>query len=415
MSGRTHHHRVVVAATTGSFHLMALAPLLLLAACGAPPRPSLDAEQFRARAAEQKAATKQTTKEAVAKLMARIERDASNHRPVINILAISGGGDWGAFGSGFLRGWGECADTAKRRPDFDVVTGVSTGSLIAPFAFINTDEAILTVDEIYRNPSADWVESHGMLSIMPWNPSFVTIDGLRKTIDDAASPEFIRTLAQESSEGKVLLVAATDLDLGCQQVWDVGEAAELAVAAGDTRGITDYVFASSAIPVAFPSIMIDPGLYADGCLTANVLLRLDARSPEGFVRRWREVHPDQPLPSVRYWIIINNQLAHIPKTVQRRWADVLGPALDVSMRSGTIAQVQLLASQADFVNAALDGDVEVRLVAIPDDWRPPVEGLFKQETMRSLSDLGRRMGEDPNSWQLWAAPQLHQPAAATAR
>ena len=73
---------------------------------------------------------------------------AAGHRgdpPVVNILVLSGGGDYGAFAAGFLVGWGEVQDPAFRRPTFDVVTGVSTGALIAPFAFIGDDESFKRV------------------------------------------------------------------------------------------------------------------------------------------------------------------------------------------------------------------------------------------------------------------------------
>jgi len=104
-------------------------------------------------------------------------------------------------------------------------------------------------------------------------------------------------------------------------------------------------------------------------------------------------------------VILNNQLEHIPKTVQKKWPEVAAPALEVSVRSATIAETRLLATEAEYVNAVFDADIEVRVMAIPSDWRPPVEGSFEQATMTSLADLGRKMGENPGSWMIWAQPE----------
>jgi len=377
---------------------------LVLAGCGARNRTSLDNAQFDARAARETAEMSAIMEAAVDKIMDRADRQTGHDRPTLNLLAISGGGDWGAFGSGFLVGWGKCANPADRRPDFDAVTGVSTGALLAPFVYLGTDEAVLQVDDFYRDPRPTWIESRGMLFFMPWNPSFVTIPGLRRDIERTATKEFVEAMAAQSRDGKVLIISATDIDLGRQRFWEVGTLAQQAAAQGDPTLVTNTMFASSAIPAVFPPVEIGDGLFVDGGVTANVFLRLNMRNPRALLRRWQTERPGVPFPRVRYWVIINNQLAHAPRTVQERWPDVMSPALTIATRSGTIAQLQLLAAETDFANATFGTDIEMRVAAIPDSWRPPVEGPFQKQTMQSLSDLGRTMGADPNSWQLWAAP-----------
>jgi hypothetical protein len=84
---------------------------------------------------------------------------------------------------------------------------------------------------------------------------------------------------------------------------------------------------------------------------------------------------------------------------------VLSPALATSIRSATIAEIRWLAAQADYVSATMNVDIEVRVVSIPNDWRPPVKGDFRKETMNSLADIGRKMGADPASWTLWTTPR----------
>ena len=96
--------------------------------------------------------------------------------PVINILIVSGGGDWGAFGAGFLKGWMKVpADHPLAKPEFDAVTGVSTGTLIAPFAFLGDEKSIDEIVNLYRNPQEDWVKQRGMLFFLPGNISFAEV------------------------------------------------------------------------------------------------------------------------------------------------------------------------------------------------------------------------------------------------
>ena len=165
------------------------------------------------------------------------------------------------------------------------------------------------------------------------------------------------------------------------------------------------MLASAAIPGVFPPRLIGDSVYADGGVSANVLVKLDPRHPSGFIQRWKAAHPEKDLPKLRYWVVINNQWSHQPKTVQIEWPKVVAPSLSTAIRSATLAEVRWLAAQADYVNLKYDADIEVRVVAIPDDWRPPVEGAFMKETMVSLADLGRKLGADPGSWKLWSAPE----------
>lgn len=388
--------------------------LVLLSACASvPPRDVATDAQLRERSTEARAELAETFTEANRRLVDRIwtEVQAADPAspPTIHFLAMSGGGDHGAFGAGFLVGWGEVEDPAWRRPDFDIVTGVSTGALLAPFAYVGTDEACLEVERFYRNPQSDWVEQRGPLFFLPSNPSFMMIPNLEKAIEAGIPPSLIDQMAEESRRGKVLLISATDLDLGKQHFWSLGPVAEEASATGDAERLRKILLASAAIPVAFPPVEIDGSLYSDGGVTANVFARLEPRTPGSFVNRWRELHPDTPLPRVRYWVVINNSLSQPPSTIQARWPSVLSPSLATSIRSATIAEVRWLAAQSDYVNATLGTDIEVRVVAIPDDWRAPVKGEFKKETMNSLADLGRTMGADPASWTLWTTPRVAEP------
>ncbi|HEY4647464.1 MAG TPA: patatin-like phospholipase family protein, partial [Gemmatimonadales bacterium] len=101
--------------------------------------------------------------------------------PVMDFLILSGGGDWGAFGAGVLKGWGRVAGPMAR-PSFDVVTGVSTGALIAPFAFLGDEPSINRIVELYRNPRPDWFQPRSLLSFVTGGASYGDIPGLEKDI-----------------------------------------------------------------------------------------------------------------------------------------------------------------------------------------------------------------------------------------
>lgn len=370
--------------------------------CGSPDRPTLTDAEFAERAARDQAAAERAFADSVTKTLNRAEREAGADR-TIDFLAMSGGGDYGAFGAGFLVGWGS-APGDNRRPNFDVVTGVSTGALLAPFAFLGTDESCLQVEQFYRNPKADWIRERGMFFFLPFNPSFMEIPGLERDIRATINAEFVGRIADESRTGKVLAISATDLDLGRQRYWDVGAEAESATTKEGVDRVQSILLASAAIPAVFPPVKIDDGVYADGGVTANVFLRLDDRNPNSLIPRWKAAHPGESFPKLRYWIIVNNQLNQPPQTVQIKWPSVVAPSLATAIRSATVAEIRWISAQADYINAMHGADIEVRVVAIPDDWRAPVKGDFRKETMASLADLGRKMGADPSSWKVWAAP-----------
>jgi hypothetical protein len=387
-----------------------------IAACSSQPaRPTRTDAQLREHAAADAMQSRAMFHDAVDRVLARAQQKiaAQDGAATLDLLAMSGGGDYGAFGAGFLVGWGSIQDPAWQKPDFDLVTGVSTGAILAPFAYVGTEQACRAVEEFYRNPQQDWIRGRGLLFFLPSNPSFMAIKGLERDVGKALDAGFIEQMAQQSRKGKVLAVSATDLDLGRKKVWSLGPEAEFASASGDLDRVHRMLLASAAIPAVFPPVEIDGELYADGGVTANVLVGLDASDPEGLIQRWKAAHPNERLPKIRYWIIFNNQKTHPAKTVQKRWPNIISPSLATATRSATLAEIRWLASEADYTNTMHETSIEVRVVAIPDDWRPPVEGDFRRETMVSLSDLGRKMGADPTSWHLWTVTNGGQPEGGT--
>jgi hypothetical protein len=319
--------------------------------------------------------------------------------PVIDFLIVSGGGDWGAFGAGVLKGWGKVpASDPLAKPPFDIVTGVSTGALIAPFAFLGDDDSIDRILHLYRNPEKDLVKERWPLFFLPSNISFAEVPGLEREVREALSPEFVARVATRGGEGRVLAVNTTNLDLGVPRVFFLVPEAQNATATGDLTRLHNIILASAGIPGAFPYREIDGDMYVDGAVTANILYAGRLGEEDTLPAIWQQKYPGVPIPKIRYWVIFNNQLHTPPAVVRARWFDIITRSIDQASRSATLTKLRHLQATAEISRLKRHADVEVRIIAIPDRWRAPVEGTFVKQTMNDLADLGEKMGADPSSW-----------------
>ena len=316
--------------------------------------------------------------------------------PTIDLLVISGGGDWGAFGAGVLKGWGR---VKGGRPQFDVVTGVSTGALIAPFAFLGDDASIERVVQLYRAPGDDIATSRGLLFFLPNNPSFYVLPGLERALGTALDRPMIERIAAAQGNGRGLLVNTTNVDLGDMHAWDLIAEAKLALASNDEDRVRRILLASAGIPAVFPSRTIGDYLYVDGAITGNILYGGRTKEGEGLAAQWRAKHPQAPMPLLRYWIIFNNQFRFPPQVTQERWPDIMGRATIMATQTSTMNSMRHLFAMAQIAKLKYDVDIDVRVLAVPDEWVPPKPGTFVPEVMNELADLGEKMGADPASWR----------------
>ncbi len=197
--------------------------------------------------------------------------------PPINFLAVSGGGDDGAFGAGLLVGW----TAAGTRPEFKGVTGISTGALIAPFAFLGPEEDDALRAVYTTIGPANVLQPRGLLAAL-------TSDGLAdnrplwELISSRINAELLARIAREYQEkGRLLLIGTTNLDARRPVIWNMGA---IAVTARDNPKALDLfhqiMLASAAIPGAFPPTMIDvevdgkpyQEMHVDGGAQAQVFL-----------------------------------------------------------------------------------------------------------------------------------------------
>ena len=326
------------------------------------------------------------------------ERQGIQDPPTCDILVISGGGDFGAFGAGFLKGWGSVREGGLPRPQFEIVSGVSTGALIAPFAYLGDNQDIDDVVHLYTNPRPDWVRERGLLYFLPANESFAEVPGLERELRTAIDAARIARIAEQGKLGRMLVVNTTDLDDGSPRAFELSRVAIRATETGDPSRLHKLLLASSGIPGAFPPREIDGGLYVDGGVTGNILYGGRLRRDQSIGALWARSAPDLPKARMRYWVILNNWLITPPKTTQPKWVDVISRSVDLAVRSSTVTGLRHLLTIAELENLRGDFSVEVRIVAIPPAWRPPVEGVFKEETMRDLARVGEELGRDPNAW-----------------
>ncbi len=208
--------------------------------------------------------------------------ERAKYDKALNFLLLSGGGARGAWGAGYLKGWKKPKDDKEgvRMPPFDVVTGVSTGALQATYAFVGDYESIY---EIYTTTKSDQVWKKRFLLSVPFSNSLLKSSPLAELIKSRVGDKLVMEVAAKS-KGRLLCVAAVNLDTGEFREWDLTAIAVEYKSAGkdSPRGkelINLYrmvLLASAAIPVAFPPVEISDAegsaLYVDGGTRENVFV-----------------------------------------------------------------------------------------------------------------------------------------------
>ena len=197
----------------------------------------------------------------------------SNAIPAINVLSLSGGGDYGAFGAGFINGWSQ----SGARPEFKLVTGISTGALIAPFAFLGS-EYDSTLKHAYTTVSAKDIYIARWISFL-WNDAFADSTPLAKLIKRYITKDVLQAMAKAHRQGRRLYIGTTNLDADRLVVWNMGAIAN----SGEANALKLFrqiILASSSIPGAFPPVMIKveidgvsyDEMHVDGGIKAQLFL-----------------------------------------------------------------------------------------------------------------------------------------------
>lgn len=325
-------------------------------------------------------------------LAAGAENDAQKYPALVGrphyYLAISGGGANGAFGAGLLVGWSDRGD----RPDFTVVTGISTGALAAPFVFLGPDYDEL-LQELYTTISTGDILKKRNFFTRFFSDSVMDSTLLEALLERYIDEPFMEAIAAESEKGRGLYIGTTHLDAGRPVIWNIGNIARSGHP-GALDLIRQVLLASASVPAVFPPVLIDveaegrsyDELHVDGGVTAQVFIY-----PAGI--EWSRVLEKFGVPGVpRMYIIRNSHL-------DPRWMQTSNKALPIAGRS--LATLIRMQGASDlfriFLLARRDG-IDFNLAYIPDDFNAPQKEIFDPEYMQDLFNLGYRMGRDGYSW-----------------
>lgn len=313
---------------------------------------------------------------------------APGTRRAATFLAISGGGDDGAFGAGLLVGWTARGD----RPEFNVVTGISTGALSAPFAFLGPDYDD-ELKSVYTETSASDIfsDENPLVSIISGDAAADTTP-LKKLIGRFVDEQMIRRIAAEYAKGRLLLVATTNLDQARSVIWNIGAIAQ----STDPRArelIIEVLRASASIPGAFPPVMLDVTLdgkrYEEMHVDGGAMTQMFLYPPS---LRLREVGPKATQKKDVAYIIRNGRLFRPEQSVKRQTLAIAGQAIATMTAANGMNDLYRI-----YLTAKRDG-IDYNLVFLDDEFAVPYEGPFNKIYMNTLFEFGYRKGLAGIAW-----------------
>jgi hypothetical protein len=300
--------------------------------------------------------------------------DKAGKLPPVDFLAISGGSDNGAFGAGLLIGW----TAAGTRPEFKLVTGISTGALTAPFAFVGSSRDAQLREVFTGVGPSDIFERRGYLSLLSSDGAADTT-ALYRLISKYMDDGMMADIAREYMKGRLLLIGTTDLDVMRPLIWNIG-----AIAASGRPGAVDLIrkilLASASVPAVFPPVLIDvergnqryQEMHVDGGAVAQLFLY-----PPG-VTEGRDLRRGRFARERRAWVIRNARLDPDWAGVERSVFTIAGRAISSMIHYSGNNDILRLQN-----TSARDG-VDFNLAYIGSDFDVPHTGSFDQPYMRSL-------------------------------
>ncbi|MBI3436072.1 MAG: patatin-like phospholipase family protein [Proteobacteria bacterium] len=310
-------------------------------------------------------------------------------------LALSAGGAGGAFGAGLLIGLTQ----AGKRPQFGVVTGVSGGALIAPYAFVGPAYDAQLREAFTAVLASDIFEA----ATTP--TSLLDTWPLKDTIGKRITPKFLADVAAEHNRGRRLFVVTTNLDAERAVAWDMGA---IAAHGGDKalKLFRDVLLASSSIPGLFPPVFFDVEangkrfreMHADGGMGGQFYVGPDS---------WLAGTNSQPIPMRQLYLIVNNKITpeFSPPDKDPSLLSVLG--LGIAMTVKTAARLEVIAARA----AAKRNNIDFKLAVVDADFNAVSRGVIDPDFMKSLFERGLREANGPAPF-LAVPPAQPSPKAA---
>jgi hypothetical protein len=317
-------------------------------------------------------------------------RDEKTLNAPANYLSLSGGGDDGAYGAGLLIGWAERGD----RPQFNLVTGISTGALIAPFAYMGKEYDPILRDVYTKYGPQDIFIERGLIS-------GILSDGLSDTtplfqlISKYIDQDFLRKVANEyTTKNRWLLIGTTNLDAGVPVVWNMGKIASI----GTPEALELFrkvMLASASIPGAFSPVLFDfevssqsfHEMHVDGGAITQVFLYPSALSQKG-----KELNVKLQKERNAY-IIRNARLDPEWRETQRGTLSIIQRAISSLIQTQGIGDLYRI-----YHTTQVDG-VSFNLAFIGSDFKFPHKTEFDTVYMQALFDYGYKQGLGGKEWQ----------------
>lgn len=303
----------------------------------------------------------------------------------VDILALSGGGAGGAFGAGVLTG----LTHAGTRPRFEVVTGVSTGALIAPFAFLGPEWDDKLREAYGGDSTGNLLQSRGVAAL--WDVGVFDGKPLRDLVNRFVTDELVTAVARESASGRLLIVATTNLDREETVIWDMGA---IAMQGGDKARelFRNVLVASASVPGVFPPVMIE--VEKDGQIFQEMHVDGGASTPF-FVapEAIREIDALSNSPrGANIYVIVNGQAASAPRTTSNN-------TLDIAARSFTSVLNHLTRVSISQTDAfARANGMNFRFTAIPSDVQFGGSLDFNGPSMSDTFNYGQRCAATGLVW-----------------
>jgi len=308
-------------------------------------------------------------------------------------LALSGGGASGAFGAGYLNGW----SSTGQRPVFKIVTGVSTGALMAPFAFLGADYDDALRQFYTTTRTRDIFVIGSLLWQLIAGEALADTRPLQALIAGHVDDQLLQRVAEAHRRGRRLYIGTTDIDVPRFVVWNMG----LIAASGRPEALALFrqvMLASASIPVAFPPVLFEVELEAggprydemhvDGGVGARMFL--NAGVFRGSLVRERGGHGGVGQEDI--FVIHNGQLVPIPEPISRSLPAIATRVIDAAGRTAAIGDLFRIYSFAQSEGAGF------QWITIPDDVVMGGAEFFDPAAMRSLYDVGYRLATTGGGW-----------------
>jgi hypothetical protein len=313
--------------------------------------------------------------------------------PPLNYLAISGGANDGAFGAGFLSGW----SASGSRPDFAIVTGVSTGALIAPFVFIGP-QYDGELRKLYTNTSTNGIFESSLFKVLQGLSGGLAVTDnapLVKMIDANITPDVVAAIAAEHRKGKRLFIGTTNMEAQRGVIWDIGAIASSGnpAALGLIRKI---VLASVSVPGIFEPVFIGvqvgdkhyDEIHADGGVVNQVFI-YPLKLKRSVIDAFNRYHLER-----RLYVLRNGKIVPQYAPLQLSLFGLTSRSLETFTKYQGLGDLYRL-----YLSSQRDG-VDFNLVYIPDTFDAQSKQLFDPAYMSQLYDTGYSLGlHADQAWQ----------------